>query len=400
LIQTVAGLRPERRVGEVRLEGGATRRAIAPVVLLAALSALAAGLTLAPPSAGAPTNTWSGTWQNSAPDGSFWVFTQSGGSVGGVWKGNASSGTLSGTIQGSTLTGMLVNNEAGQSANFSITLATDGHSFSGTFTVVGGSTGQWISACSGGACQSNAAPPPAPPPPGGGAPGQTSPTLLAAATAWGQVGPATPLAPGGEMVATSPRIGRSQHEATVAVSGDPTGLIDLMVAPVKQTAHNRARGECVVAAVLQVQDTNLDRRIANQASLSSTETLYEFTTFMIACLDYLDQLERHAPGAALSTAGGAARLSCKARPHPLRVQSDRVAQTISYHTDKASRRGPSRKLRISCRQAKDGKLTLRIRTRSRRTKLRNVLGPRLVAGAHRSTGATGTAAVQTTFKRR
>jgi hypothetical protein len=62
-----------------------------------------------------------------------WVFTQSGGSVGGVWKGNA-SGTLSGTMQGCTLSGTLVNNEANQSASFSITLAADGHSFSGTFT--------------------------------------------------------------------------------------------------------------------------------------------------------------------------------------------------------------------------------------------------------------------------
>src|SRR4249919_1724215 len=113
----VAGRRPERRVGEVRSDQGAKRRGIASLVLLAALSALAAGLALAPPSAGAPTNTWSGTWQNSAPDGSFWVFTQSGGGVGGVWKGNANSGTLSGTIQGSTLTGNLVNNEAGQSAS-------------------------------------------------------------------------------------------------------------------------------------------------------------------------------------------------------------------------------------------------------------------------------------------
>ena len=49
---------------------------------------------------------------------------------------------------------------------------------------------------------------------------------------------------------------------------------------------------------------------------------------------------------------------------------------------------------------KDGKLTASIRTRSRRTKLRKVLGPRLVVGVHRSAAASGTANVQTTFKRR
>ncbi len=112
---------------------GRQRRA----TLLAALSVLAAaaGLALASSSAGQVPNTWSGTWVNSAPDGSFWVFTQSGSgqTVDGVWKGSASSGTLSGTISGSTLNGTLVNNEANQSANFSITLAPDGHSFSGTF---------------------------------------------------------------------------------------------------------------------------------------------------------------------------------------------------------------------------------------------------------------------------
>jgi hypothetical protein len=128
------------------------------------VGALAVALAIASPGSAQVSNTWSGTWVNSAPDGSFWVFSQSGSSVGGVWKGNASSGTLSGTIAGSTLTGTLVNNEAGQSASFSITLAADGRSFSGTFTVTGGSGGAWRSACTGGGCLSNTAPPPPPPP--------------------------------------------------------------------------------------------------------------------------------------------------------------------------------------------------------------------------------------------
>jgi hypothetical protein len=144
---------------------GIARRRRSPLVTVSALAALLAALAIASPAAGQVANTWSGTWVNSAPDGSFWVFSQSGSSVGGVWKGSASSGTLSGTISGGTLTGTLVNNEAGQSASFSITLAADGRSFSGTFTITGGSTGQWRSACTGGGCLSNTAPPPPPPPP-------------------------------------------------------------------------------------------------------------------------------------------------------------------------------------------------------------------------------------------
>jgi hypothetical protein len=132
-------------------------------------------LVLAAPAPGQTPHTWSGTWVNSAPDGSFWVLSQSGQKVDGVWKGSGSSGTLTGTVAGSTLTGQLVNNEANQAADFSITLAEDGRSFSGTFTITGGGGGQWRSACTGGACLGNAAPaPPAGPP---ATPPATPPTV-------------------------------------------------------------------------------------------------------------------------------------------------------------------------------------------------------------------------------
>ena len=102
-------------------EDGEGKRRCSPLAAAGAL-AVAIVLVLASPAAGQVANTWSGTWVNSAPDGTFWVFTQSGSgqSVGGVWKGNAASGTISGTIQGSNLSGQLVNNEVGQSGTFSI----------------------------------------------------------------------------------------------------------------------------------------------------------------------------------------------------------------------------------------------------------------------------------------
>jgi hypothetical protein len=377
--------------------------------LVSAIAAFAALWLVASPSAGDVTNTWSGTWQNSAPDGSFWVFTQSGGGVGGVWKGNPKSGTLSGTIQGSTLTGTLVNNEAGQSASFSISLAPDGHSFSGTFTVVGGSTGQWISACSGGACQSNAAPPPPPPggPPGGGAPGQSSPKLLAAASAWGQVGPATALAPGDELVATSPPIGARQRGATVSLSGDVSGETAVVLGTPQHTSAGMLKGgDCVLAAVgyfhFQINHAYTGNPLVppDEEEIHG-EALINATRLLTVCLDLVRQeAQQRAQRASLAAQAGPARVSCRLQARALKISVDDSARTIKYRTRKPSHKEPVRLLRGACHRASNGTVTLKIRTASKRIKLRKVVGPRLVVGAYRSSRATGTANMQTTFKRR
>jgi hypothetical protein len=361
---------------------------------------------LASSSPGQVANTWSGTWVNSAPDGSFWVFTQSGASVDGVWKGSASAGTLSGTVEGSTLSGTFVNNEAGQSASFSITPAPDGHSFSGTFTIVGGSTGQWTSACSGGACLSNAAPPAAPitPPAVPSTPGSpaapTTPRVLAAAAAWGQLGPATALEPGGQAVATSPPIAQDQRGATVTLSGDVSGETALVVGVPRNRPGGRITGgDCVRAGLSRLANLQYRRELYNMPNLKSSETVYEMTVFMIACLDLVKQLEQRAQSAALVIAAAGAGSSCKTRTRPLGVTFDRAARTATYRTKRASRRDPARLLRVSCQKARNGTTTLRIRTASRRVKLRKVVGPRLVVGAYRSTTASGTANVRAAFKR-
>jgi hypothetical protein len=374
-------------------------------VALSALAAMA-GLALASPSAGDVTNTWSGTWLNSAPDGSFWVFSQSGGSVGGVWKGNANSGSLSGTIQGSTLSGTLVNQEAGQSANFSITLAADGHSFSGTFTVVGGSTGQWRSACTGGACLNNAPPPP--PPPGGGAPSaQTSPKLLAAAAAWGQTGPASALEPGDQAIAPSPPIARNQRKASVTVtSSDADAFTDLVLGPVSPAHPDpkaefvRLRGNCVRFTATLYKDTlRKGEETVSDADFVKDYALAYAYLFLRACLEHARELEQAAHPASLRRNAGTSRVACKIRGLPLSVGVHKAAGTIRYGKRKASRRDPARRLRTSCKRASNGAVTLRIRSASRRTKLRKILGPRLVVGAYRSTAASGTTNVQVTFKR-
>jgi hypothetical protein len=379
--------------------------------LAAALSTLAlvAGLALVSPSAADVPNTWSGTWVNSAPDGSFWVFSQSAGGVGGVWKGNASSGSLSGTIQGSTLTGTLVNNEAGQSANFSITLSADGHSFSGTFTIQGGSTGQWRSTCTGGACLNNAAPPPPPPPPppGGGTPAaQASPKVLAAVAAWGQAGPAVALAPGSQAIATSPPIARNQKQATVTVtSGQGDAFTDLTFGAVNAAKPRpkarfvTLRGNCVRFTASVYKDTlRRNHYDFGDADFVKDYALSYAYLFLRACLESVKEREA-AESASAGRNTGASRMACKARALPLNVTVNRAAGVIQYGKRKASRRDAARRLRSSCKRAPNGTITLRLRSASRRTKLRKILGPRLVVGTHRSTKASSTANVQVGFKR-
>jgi hypothetical protein len=326
-----------------------------------------------------------------------------------VWKGDASSGTLSGTIQGSTLTGTLVNNEAGQSASFSITLAADGHSFSGTFTIVGGSTGQWRSTCSGGACLNNVAPPPQPPPPppGGGTPAaQTSPKVLAAATAWGQAGPAVALAPGGQAIATSPPIARNQRQATVTVtSNQGDAFTDLAFGAVNPAAPSprakfvRLRGNCVrFTATLYKDQLRKGTDEFGDADFVKDYALSYAYLFLRACLESVKEREAAQP-ASVGRNAGTSRVACRVRALSLNVGVNRTAGTIRYGKRKASRRDAGRRLRSSCKRAPNGTITLRIRSASRRTKLRKILGPRLVVGAHRSTRASSTANVQVGFKR-
>ncbi len=328
-----------------------------------------------------------------------------------MWKGNAASGTLSGTISGSTLSGTLVNNEAGQSASFSIVLAPDGHSFSGTFTIVGGSTGQWRSACGGGACLSNAAPPAPPvapllPPP-------TSPKVLAAAAAWGQAGPAAVLGPGEQAIAISPPISAKQREVSVAVSDGTLAAnvvlnIAVGIAP-EPEKKLLTRGNCVRAAVgaaRKIRESAEGDGIVNPfippppPPDTSVDEFLAFTTFLAACLDHVKELEEQARKAGLPPVSAAARASCQLRFRAMKVRVNKTARTISYRMRRASRKEPVRLLRSSCRKARNGTVTLRIRTASRGVKLRKLVGSRLEVGLHRSATATGTANVRTTFKRR
>ncbi len=110
-----------------------------------------------------------------------------------------------------------------------------------------------------------------------------------------------------------------------------------------------------------------------------------FVHYLAACLDYVKELEKRAHPAALRPAAGAARVSCKLLARPLSVRiSPRRAHHPLPHAKGLPLASPCGSFRGSCQQARNGTVTLRIRTASRRIKdLRQVVGPRLVIGAYR-----------------
>jgi hypothetical protein len=231
---------------------------------------------------------------------------------------------------------------------------------------------------------------------------QLSPKLLAAATAWGQVGPATALGPGESAIVPSPPIAPEQRGVSVALSGDVSGETAIVIGVPTSTKKGRAitRGDCVRSALQVARRTNEIVEGVGRSPFTKGDVILNFVMWMTACLDFVNKVEKQAHPAAVSPATGAAASSCRLRFRALSVRVDRAAGTFSYRTRRASRHEPVQRLRASCRKARNGTVTLRIRTASRRIKLRKVVGPRLVVGAYRSAAASGTANVQTTFKRR
>jgi hypothetical protein len=256
--------------------------------------------------------------------------------------------------------------------------------------------------------------PPAPGPGGGGSGspgGAASPLLLPAAKTWGQAGPATALAPGGEAIATSPPIAASQRGASVTLSGDNSGETAVVIGTPTSTRHGfktgrPTGGDCVRAAVgfykslIQPADGDFTYDGDDIITGDRSQALLFTTLFLMNCLDLVKTLDQRANQASLAPAAGAARVACKLRATPVSVKVNRAAGTASWKTRRASRHEPVRRLRGYCRQASNGTVKLHIRTASRRIKLRKVVGPRLVVGVYRSTAASGTANVRATFKRR
>jgi hypothetical protein len=232
-------------------------------------------------------------------------------------------------------------------------------------------------------------------PSGGGSPGAEKPATVLPPAKWGKPGPSAALGPGDAAIAPGPKIASGQTEASVTVSGDAAGETHIVLG-VAKPGKKLTGGDCVRAAVSLIKESG-KYSSGDELALNAT-TIYYF--YLAACLEYVRELDKQAKPVALRPAVGAARLSCGVRMASLSVRVDRAAKRISYRSRRASRRGPARRLRVSCRKARNGAVTMRVRTRSRRTKLRKVLGKQLVVGLYRPRAATGTANVRTTFKRR
>jgi hypothetical protein len=239
-----------------------------------------------------------------------------------------------------------------------------------------------------------------PPPPTPKPPGKESGAiqLIAAAAAWGPTGPPFALDPGGQAIATSPPIGSKQKDLKVTVSGDPGGNTTAVFAPsanppLSPADFRRMRHDCLFTTAV------FGRYLAPGTRTGKVEDPLRFYWILediLACLEYVKQLE--SPYTRPASARAAAR-SCGLLFRAITWKTDRATRVIRWRTRRHVRREPARRLDGSCRQARNGALTMRIRS-LRRTKLRKFLGRRLHLGISRHEDAQGTANVQVTFDRR
>jgi hypothetical protein len=226
-------------------------------------------------------------------------------------------------------------------------------------------------------------------PPGAGPPGVTR-RLLHPATAWGQAGPATALAPGDEMVAPSPPIEAKQREASVTITGDSRGKIE-----VATVSSERRCFEMFIADSY----TRVEKVVAGRIHYEYVEEPDSFLILLslLACLE--ETRAANSAKHAVAKGAGAARPGCRVGGAAVDLHLDRASKTASWKV-RPSRRVSSHQLLVSCRLERDGTMKMRVRTRSRHANLRKLIGPRLFAGVYRVREAVGTANIRATFKRR
>jgi hypothetical protein len=239
-------------------------------------------------------------------------------------------------------------------------------------------------------------------------------TLVSAARSWGTPALAGPLDPGDGAVVPSPPIGANQRDVRVTVSGDRSGGTRVVASSLKlkNLVHCIAEGLGAVA-LAEVEDeadyydrvwTDPEDPRPEYPGLRRGEDVRIFLEHLFGCLDLVFRAQSWEqamarPGAAAFTVAGITASSCKSSSTPIQVRVNRAANTLRWRSRRASRKSPARFLRASCRRTTSGAVTLRIRTRSPRVKLRKLVGRRLFVGLQRSPKATGTANLRVTFRR-
>jgi len=232
---------------------------------------------------------------------------------------------------------------------------------------------------------------------GGGGSGGGVRRLLEPATAWGNPGPETAMAPGDGVTVASPAIGPRQREADVTIRGAPAKEIAV-------SARTRAH-QCVNAFIDAIRNETYTLDIEPVTGKITYKSLNENSGFFLSLLEFLACMEELREADARHSAKqsmAAASSGCRLRSSRVDLDLDRASKSARFKV-RPSRRGPARRkshlVKISCRAARDGAVTLRIRSRSRRAKLRKLVGRRLVIGVYRAREASGTAKVRATFHR-
>lgn len=220
---------------------------------------------------------------------------------------------------------------------------------------------------------------------------------------WNQAQTSTQLGPGDGALAGSPTIGKQQRDAAVTVS-DPTGKTSVAAVTKPKKSGTLTRGDCLLAFsyavgdvyAQRIRDANLQTKFVNRPG--DIGALGTYFYLLQLCLQIVKEDEQAAGTSAVLPEGSAAQSSCSPLAVSLRGRG-RTADEINFSSRRRTRKSASRRLRITCRRGSDGSITLRVRTRSRRTTLRKMLGKRFAVGLHRARNTTGTADVRIGFVR-
>jgi hypothetical protein len=242
------------------------------------------------------------------------------------------------------------------------------------------------------------APAPGPPSPSPGTPvtGQDVPTVVPAAKSWGVPVSSDNLPAGGTAVVQSPKLAPGQKQLKIDVkTGTSAKDVPLVVL-------RRRASDCIQTFVTEIQQLRLASNehgtiLVSESGYAEAEDDVPFLQLigLLACLEELREAAARQTGGA-SSAVAMARTRCRSDAVKLNPRYNRESRRARYRMQRPSR--SVRKLRITCRVGRRG-LSVRVRTRSRRTKLRSLLGPRAIVGVYRPHEATGEGVLRAVFKR-
>jgi hypothetical protein len=216
---------------------------------------------------------------------------------------------------------------------------------------------------------------------------------------WGQALLAGVVQPNGYTVFVSPRLARGQTRASATFLTPEERDFVVAVANARRRTCFKAFAAGLGNVVRGEKGTIDEGEVLVDVFLDRPALTLVAMAVLKSCLDAVSEALGEAGISALAPgARAAARPRCRTGATRLQLLVDRPSRTVVYRGRRLSRRQAARQLRVSCRLGR-GRLTVGVRTRSRRTDLRSVLGPHLQVGLYRSPAATGDGTVRAAFRR-